>query len=249
MEKKPEIIPLLPYHANAQLLNVSKENENSRENAVPSTGKNLKLDKYQVVRKEFMPHSRELALTFSDMHFSVNQQCLRRFPNHDTVLTLIDPEEKLMVLLPCPENTPNAFRWCGYTRGKRIPRRGANTVLYGMIFDLMRWDLESRYKVLGSSAQDKEQPMLVFDLKQAETYPRQYSGERRLKTSRTAQYPAAWREQFGVTYGEHAKMVNVKLLGEYSLFTAVRGTRAETEQTETTTSSDEMREEVTQQHE
>ena len=239
MEKKLEIIPLLPYRAGS--LNLNGEENSTEGSSTPDT--KLHLNKCQVVRKEFLPHKRDLSLTFSDMRFYVSKSCLSRFPNVNTVLTLIDPVERLLILMPCDENTPNALVWCIHSNGKPIPRKSASPVLYGMIFDLMQWELNTRYRILGRVVYEDEKTFLAFDLKNAEVFPRAHLKDNTYRRVRRAQYQETWREQFGVSYGEQVKMVNLKFFGEYSAFSAVKCKPARLAQAEQ--SFDEMREDVT----
>ena len=218
MEKKFEIIPLLPYRAASA--NCTRE-EKSEEGKTAIDGK-LSLTKCQVVRKEFLPHAHDLSLTFSNMRFYVSQSCLRRFPNVNTVLSLIDPDERILILMPCGINTPNAFVWCGYSKGKPVPRKCSSPVLYGMIFELMHWELNTRYRILGRVVNEDEKTFLVFDLKKAEMFPRAFSENGISKSIRRARFPETWREQFGVSYEEHAKLVNMKYFGKYSVITAAQ---------------------------
>lgn len=241
MEKKFEIIPLLPYRAGS----INRTEEEKKADGKTAPDDKLQLSKCQVVRKEFLPHTRDYSLTFSDMRFYASQSCLRKFPNVNAVLTLIDPDERLLILLPCDENTPNAFIWRSFSKGKPIPRKSASPVLYGMIFNLMQWDLNTRYRVLGRVVYEDEKTLLVFDLKKAEAFPRSYSDDNTSKATRRARYPETWREQFGITYGEHTRLVNMKIFGEYSVFTAAQGKKRISKQPEPEPGSNEMREDVT----
>ncbi len=217
MDKKPEIIPLLPFHAGAIRHN---GNDKAAESKAASDSP-FQMDKYQVVRKEFLPQSRALSLNFSEMRFYVSASCLRSFPNVTAVLVMIDPDERLLILMPCEENTPDAFIWKGFSKGKPFPRRGASPVLFGMIFDLMHWDMSARYRILGRIVQGNENSLLVFDLKQAEVFQRIQKDESSAKISRKPQYPEDWRDRFGLNYGEHSRLVNVRQLGDFSILSAL----------------------------
>lgn len=108
------------------------------------------LDDFQVVRREFFAHLREPAVTFNNRKFYVNSACLTKFPNTDYVQALINPDSKILALRPCGEGERGAFQWCSLSQGKRKPRQTTCTLFFLKMFDMMNWNPDHRYKMLGN---------------------------------------------------------------------------------------------------
>lgn len=217
MESKKEIIiPLLPFHENGAIPQPDAHSGKKHAEVVEPP----KLRDYQVVRTEFISQRQEPALTFKDMQFFVNQACLKRFPDVDAVHMLVQSESKTLVLLPCDKDAPHAFAWCHTTsKGRRVSRQVTCKILSAKIFDLMGWNAENRYKVLGKIVHDESMRMLLFDLTGAEVYQRVYTDESTSELSRQARYPEDWRDQFGPAYEEHRQLLQFKLIEEYAMYT------------------------------
>ena len=61
----------------------------------------------------------------------------------------------------------------------------------------------------------------LFDLKSAEVYVRQvldYEGKIKIKTARKPSYPVDWKNQFGLTYEEHQKAIDINVFDRYVVF-------------------------------
>ncbi len=66
---------------------------------------------------------------------------------------MINPKEKRMVIRPCDADTPDCLRWATGGGDKEIKNRDMKcNVFSAKVFDLMGWDTQYRYKVLGKPA-------------------------------------------------------------------------------------------------
>lgn len=162
------------------------------------------LEEFQVVRREFFAHIREPAVTFNNRKFYVNSACLTKFPHTDYVQALINPHTKILALRPCGENERGSFQWCSIGQGKRKPRQTTCTLFFLKMFDMMDWNPDHRYKMLGNIIRANGEYLIAFDLTSTEVYQRTYDAEGAKSTvSRTPVYPIGWQNQFGMTLNEH----------------------------------------------
>ena len=84
--------------------------------------------------------------------------------------------------------------------------------------DLMEWNPDYRYKVLGKMIKANGETLIAFDLTAAETYRRTVSDTGKPKTSRTPVFPAEWQNQFGLPYGEHKKSMQIDIFDGYAVY-------------------------------
>ena len=185
-------------------------------------------DGFQVVRREFFAHLTDPSLTFNNYKVSVNAACLNKFPDTDYVLFMVNKETKILAIKPCNEEDRDACLWCTQGTKKRKPRQATCKLFFATILNLMGWNPDYRYKLLGKMLRANNQYMLVFDLTATEMY-KKTDGAR----SRTPIYPESWQNQFGMPYEEHRKSYKIETFDGFSTFKIMESPRQK-QSTETT---------------
>lgn len=189
------------------------------EEELMEMSKDFSLEAFQVVRREFFAHTREPAVTFNNRKFYVNSACLVKFPNTNYVQALINPQTKILALRPCSESERGAFQWCSMGPGKRKPRQTTCTLFFLKMFDMMNWNPDHRYKMLGNIIRANGEYLIAFDLTSTEVYQRTYDEEGAKSTaSRTPVYPIGWQNQFGMTFTEHKQSMLVNIFEGYAIY-------------------------------
>lgn len=184
-------------------------NGNAQDSAFDVSG-------YQIVRREFISHFNEPAITFNDLRIAVNAACLKRFSHVDHVQLLINPVDKVLAIRPCKEEEKDAFVWASGGE-KRHPRQIVCRVFYAKVFDLMGWHSEYRYKLLGNVVSGNNEQLLVFDLSAPNVYRRVGASEK-ANLSAVPMFLEGWRNQFGLSVSEHRERVLVKTFQDYIVF-------------------------------
>jgi len=177
----------------------------------------FKYDGYQVVRGEFFAHLREPSITFNKNKVSLNKACLNRLPNVDYVQILVNQSELKIVVRPSSEDERDSFIWCSQGE-KRKPKQVTCRVFFAKIMDLMNWNPDHRYKMLGKLIQSGNEYLFSFDLTSTEVYQRIVIEGGKQKTSRTPIFPAEWQNQFGLPVEEHRKRLQVDIFKGYTVF-------------------------------
>ena len=154
---------------------------------------------YQVVRQEFVDEANEINFTFSQGRAYINNYGLSLF-KENYIQIYVDCERKNMVIKPLFEKRKDSFRWSGTGR-KRRPRHMRCTPLYMMIFMMMNWDINRRYRITGYVEDNGRERVLFFDLKNAVAFKPEEEDKLNLKFDRS--FPEEWRNSFGVNAGEH----------------------------------------------
>ena len=180
----------------------------------------FEIDRYQVVRREFFAHSNEPTIRFDRCVLRINAACIKRFPRVDYVQILINPDRKILALKPCSPSARDAFLWKRIdNKGKTVPKNVTCRLFYAKLVDLMRWDPNHRYKLLGRIVHANGEYLIVFDLTSTEVFERSSDEAGRQSVSRTPMYPAEWKDQFGVKYREHEEAVQIDIFDGYAVFT------------------------------
>ena len=173
---------------------------------------------YQVVRGQFFAHLYELSLCFNRSKVYVNTGCLKRMQDVDYVQILVNAEEKKLVIRPAGEDEKDAFLWCTTKNNVRRPKQITCRVFFAKIVNLMSWNADYRYKLLGKVIRSGEEKLVVFDLTATEIYLRKMKEGEKEKTARKPVFPAEWENQFGLPVEEHRKLLQVTIFNGYTVF-------------------------------
>lgn len=189
-----------------------------KEDEVFELGNDFDLDSFQVVRREFFAHLNEPSITFNRGKVYVNTACLSKFPTVDYVQLLINREKRVLCLRPCPDSTRDSFPWSTLSKGKRKPKQTTGRLFTAMLFDMMEWNPDYRYKILGKVVYAHGEYLVAFDLTATEVYQCIFAEGEKPKVSRRPVFPAHWQTQFGLPLKEHKKSLQVNLFSGYTIF-------------------------------
>ena len=173
---------------------------------------------YQVVRREFFAHTFEPSITFNNNQVHVNTACLNKFPHADCAQLLINRDSRILALRPCAETERDAFAWCSTSKGKRRPKLVTGKFFFAKLFELMDWNIDYRYKLLGKVIHANGEYLIAFDLNACEIYQRVARSGGKPKTSRIPVFPAGWKDQFGLPYHEHQRSLQVNIFDGYTIY-------------------------------
>lgn len=175
-------------------------------------------DGYQVVRREFFAHVYEPSITFNNCKISLNKACLTRLPDVNYVQILVNPEKKKLAVRPSSEDEKDSFLWCTTRGEKRKPRQIICRMFFAKVIQLMNWNPDYRYKILGKLIRSGGEHLFIFDLSDTEVYQRFLNDGVKIKTSRTPVFPAEWQNQFGLPVEEHRRLLQVNIFEGYTVF-------------------------------
>lgn len=173
---------------------------------------------YQVVRREFFSHIHEPSITFNRCRISLNTACLNRLSAVDYVQILVNPEEKKLAVCPRGEDDKDTVLWRTARGEKRKPRQITCRMFFAKVIQLMGWNPDYRYKILGKLARSGDEQLFIFDLTATEVYQRILSDDDKPRMSRTPVYPTEWQNQFGLPVEEHRKLLQVNIFDGYTVF-------------------------------
>jgi len=179
---------------------------------------NFSLEGFQVVRGEFFAHMYEPSITFNNGKVTLNTACIKKLPFVNYIKFLVNQNTMKLVIQPSDEEMKDSFRWCSEKNGKKKPKQITCRVFFAMLVDLMKWNPDYRYKMLGKIIHNGEGYLIVFDLTATETYQRIIKEGEKPRMSRTPIFPEEWKNQFGLPVEEHKKLLQVNIFDGYTVF-------------------------------
>lgn len=168
----------------------------------------ISLAGYQVTKAELFAHSREPAITIWDSRIKFNMACLRRFPGVTHIQVLIHPELKRLIIRPCDPDAPDSLRWARGGGEKELSNRDLMCRIFAAkVFDLMGWNPDYRYKMMGKPAVCDGEMLFLFRLTDFELF---------VNGKKSKSYlPNDWRDYFGTPVEQHEQSYKVNLADGY----------------------------------
>ncbi len=99
-----------------------------------------------------------------------NTACIAGLEDAVYIQILVNQDNKRMVVRKCEENDKDALRWCIEKPDKRKSRKMSNKLFSAMMYDMMGWNTDCRYKILGHKIIHEDETMYIFDLLETEIF-------------------------------------------------------------------------------
>jgi hypothetical protein len=193
---------------------------------VSGADEEMDIDDYEIVGAEFFAQIKEPAFTVNVNKVTANAASVRLLADTDYVKMLIKPDEKKLVLKPCREDDIYGYKWARTKDGKRFASQRTGEPFVLILCDIMNWNPDNRYKILGKRMYSKGEAILVFDLTVAQCFEKTASNGEGKPGKRSA-LPAGWNGKFGPTFGENRRTLQVDTFEGYTVFT-IKGTKGTT---------------------
>lgn len=152
------------------VINQTIENTENIDQKALELAQDFSYDGYQVVRRELFAHLREPAVVIRRDSVTFNTACIAGLEDAVYIQILINQDNKRMVVRKCEENDKDALRWCIEKPDKRKSRKMSNKLFSAMMYDMMGWNTDCRYKILGHKITHEDETMYIFDLLETEIF-------------------------------------------------------------------------------
>lgn len=187
------------------MMNQTIENTENIDQKALELAQDFSYDGYQVVRRELFAHLREPAVVIRRDSVTFNTACIAGLEDAVYIQILVNQDNKRMVVRKCEENDKDALRWCIEKPDKRKSRKMSNKLFSAMMYDMMGWNTDCRYKILGHKITHEDETMYIFDLleteifmdtkRQKKTNPDSVEKKEELVTAETDQTPEQNQEE------------------------------------------------------
>lgn len=152
------------------MINQTIENTENIDQKALELAQDFSYDGYQVVRRELFAHLREPAVVIRRDSVTFNTACIAGLEDAVYIQILVNQDNKRMLVRKCEENDKDALRWCIEKPDKRKSRKMSNKLFSAMMYDMMGWNTDCRYKILGHKITHEDETMYIFDLLETEIF-------------------------------------------------------------------------------
>ena len=173
---------------------------------------NFDFSGYQVVRREFISHRFDPAMTIRGNSITFNNSCISKLEDATYIQFLINPSERKLAIRPCDEGARDAVRWCIVRGEKRKSREITCKPFTKKLYELMGWETIYRYKLQGMRINYQGESLYLFDLSAKEAFLPQSRDPETGKIKRPKPIlPREWLETFGMSVEEHQASTRIDL--------------------------------------
>ena len=168
---------------------------------------------YQVVRREFISHRFDPAMTIRGNSITFNNSCISKLEDATYIQFLINPTERKLAIRPCDEGARDAVRWCVVRGDKRKSREITCKPFTAKLYEWMGWESVYRYKLQGMRISYQGENLYLFDLSAKEAFLPQTRDPETGKIKRsTAIFDTEWLDSFGLSVDEHTASTQIDLM-------------------------------------
>ncbi len=176
------------------------------------------LDGYEVPPRTQFSMLKKPAITIKYGHLICNMAAIRLFAGVKYVLPMVNSKTQRLAIVPCAEEESASVEWA-YQRIKDDVWQNKSITSMDFaesIFDVMNWNRECRYKVLGRLAESDRGLILIFDLSEAimfEPNKEEYVDPRTgaIKKRQITYYPDFYKGRIGRSYNDYSRARQLSL--------------------------------------
>ena len=167
---------------------------------------------YQVVRREFISHRFDPAMTVRGNSITFNNSCITKLEDATYVQFLINPIERKLAIRPCDEGARDAVRWCVVRGDKRKSREITCRPFTEKLYELLQWEAQYRYKLQGMRINHNGEVLYLFDLESKEAFlPQAKDPQTGKRKAAKAILPSEWQDSFGMDVQTHTASTQIDL--------------------------------------
>ena len=205
---------------------------------IPSKPFELRLNKgsidlsgYELVRSQFMSTAGQISLSVTNGSMLFSKSCFSKLYSTKYIDLLVLPGKQLLAVRKCSSGSHYALQWCREKEGILMPKLISGMAFLPTLFKLFGWNINGRYKMVGSTHRKGNESVLIFNAKDAILYveedllfneaPEDISSEEipattvKKKSKKVMAYPASWASSFGENYyNSFAEQVEMETAGE-----------------------------------
>lgn len=177
---------------------------------------------YQVVRREFISHRFDPAMTVRFGSVTFNNACIKALEDATYVQFLINPTEKKLIVRRCDSGARDAIRWCVVREETRKSRQITCKPFTERLYAMMGWEPGYRYRFQGMRIRYYDDEMYLFDLGADERFAPVKKDENGKRIVSAPVLPENWNGSYGLSVEEHDMSTQVDFLDNYRTVSDVK---------------------------
>lgn len=129
---------------------------------------------FEITRSEFFDSYRRPVVTFGDRRIKFSTACVRKFGEKNRVELLVNPIDRRFAVRPTDNKNRNAVVISKAESGVFYPREISASAFIETLFNLFDWNLDHKYRIIGSLYEQGGEVAYVFEVKNSEAFFKSY---------------------------------------------------------------------------
>ena len=174
------------------------------------------LSGFEIARDEFFDNLHRPHAVIYHKYIKFNVACVRKFGEKNYIELLINPISRKIAIRPAKKENRNAIMFSKMSKGKIQPKSISTTAFSETMFNLLGWNIDYKYRILGSLYEQDDEIAYIFDTVDSEAFFKsnavlheEDAGYQPLMPSgkRVRAIPQSWLNSFGKQFYAHEKSV------------------------------------------
>lgn len=180
------------------------------------------LEGYELPPRTQFSMLKKPALTFKFRQMTFNTAAIRLFEGIEYIMPIIHPEKKRIAAVMCNEEESASVQWSRQRIEDAVwsNRQITSEEFIMKIYQMMGWNYECRYKILGRVANSSTGLILLFDLKNSIMFaPEKHEFTDpmtgKIKKREIKYYPDEYRERIGKSFNDYVATRQLNLFEDF----------------------------------
>ena len=178
------------------------------------------LEGYELPPRTQFSMLRKPAVTFKFRQMTFNTAAVRLFEGIQYILPIVNPDKKRIAVVMCAEEESSSVQWSRQKEDIWVNRAITSEEFIMKIYQIMDWNYECRYKILGRVANSSTGLILLFDLEDSIMFTPQKHEFIDPKTGETKKreikyYPEQYRDRIGKSFNDYIATRQLNLFEDF----------------------------------
>ena len=157
----------------------------------------------QRVRGDFLASTFKAKATFAYESVTFNMTCVGIFPDDQFISLDVDEPSQRVIVQTCEAGDHTSLKFANKKAGRNVPRKCLARHFCRMIFEMMGWHTEAKYRTLAIEQTFFGKRIIVFNLDEClQVFSERLEEEGSKKRRTTINMPEDWKGRFGYTLEE-----------------------------------------------
>ncbi len=181
---------------------------------------------FQIAHAQYFQTSDKMSVTISSDSLSFGIHSIRKLNSPLYVDILIHPDRKFLAVRQSKKDNKYCYQWAKTLNGVTHPKTISATSFMPMLYELLKWDINNKYRIIGNTKHKDKDMFLLFDLNATEILIPNNQSEL-MKTEEIIPlttnnrksilaYPPNWADGFGEDYYHSAKQNSLSVDGDWN---------------------------------
>lgn len=181
---------------------------------------------FEIAHAQYFQTSDKMTITISPDSITFGINCIRKLNSTLFVDLLIHPEKRYLAVRQSKKDSKYSYQWAKTSNGVVVSKVISATSFMPMLYELLNWNNNNKYRAIGYRKQKENEIFLLFDLNNMEILIPNKSIQKDEETDITPltthnkksilAYPAKWAEGFGEDYYYSVQQETLASDGEWN---------------------------------